>query len=176
MNPTRAFPRLSVLLPLLLVAASAAVQAAEPKPEIERPAAPPQGNGAVHTLRTIPEACTRLEGRFTGRADEPYQLRAVASGVNCQPRARMVDIAQANPERGGGWIWHDRIRVPSAACSAQVAVLDVWRKAGSKRPLELDAQGRARVYLQDAMANAEAARASLPQYAVRMGVEGEACR
>lgn len=166
-----------VQLPTLLLALALpmAASAADPKPRIERPDAAPQPDGAIHTLRTIPEACTRLEGRFTGQPADPYQLRAVQSAPNCQPRARLVEAAQAHPERGGGWELHDRIRVPSAACRGQVAVLDVWHKPGTAQPLKLDAQGRARVYLQDAMANGDEARAAMPQYAVRMGVEGAGC-
>src|SRR3546814_1290887 len=52
------------ILPLLLLAALPAF-AADPVPEITRPAATPQANGVVHTLRQIPEACARIEGAFT---------------------------------------------------------------------------------------------------------------
>ncbi|MDO5505292.1 MAG: hypothetical protein Q4F49_03235 [Pseudoxanthomonas suwonensis] len=163
---------------LLLLALPLAAWADDPvKPEIERPPAAAQPDGQIHTLRVIPEACTRLEGRFTGDAGEPYQLRAVQSAPQCQPRARLVDAAEARPEGAAGWILHDRVQVPSAACPGRVAVLDVWRKPGNVQPLKLDAQGRARVYLDEAKAQAAsgAARAALPQYAVRMGVEGEGC-
>src|SRR3546814_10812817 len=61
------------ILPLLLLAALPAF-AADPVPEITRPAATPQANGVVHTLRQIPEACARLEGAFTGQAVEPYKF------------------------------------------------------------------------------------------------------
>ena len=48
--------------PLLLLALAAAPLAAtDPVPEVQRPPAAPQAVGAVHTLRTIPEACARIE-------------------------------------------------------------------------------------------------------------------
>jgi hypothetical protein len=52
--------RLILLCVGLLAAATAS--AANPKPEILRQATLPQPVGALHTVRTIPEACARLEG------------------------------------------------------------------------------------------------------------------
>lgn len=171
-------PLAALLLALPLAAIASAATADEPTPEIQRPPAEAQAVGAVHTLRVIPEACARLEGRFTDDADEPYQLRVVASAPQCQRRALLSDHSAVEDDGGAGWILHDRIRVPSAACASQQAVLDVWRKPGNAQPPQLDAQGRMRVYLQDAKARAQSpeARQAMPRYAVRMGVEGAACR
>ena len=60
-----------------MLATSLAAVAAEPKPEIRRQPGAAQAIGAVHTLRVIPEACARLEGRFTGDAKAPYAFAAV---------------------------------------------------------------------------------------------------
>lgn len=171
--------RLSRLKPLLLPALllPGLAIAAEPTPEIQRPVSAPQADGRIHTVRVIPEACTRLEGRFTGNADEPYQMRPARSDANCQARVRLVDAATVNPERGGGWTYYDRIRIPRTSCPQQVAVVDLWKKAGAVTTPQKDAQGRVRVYLQDAMdpAKVEAARAAMPQIALRLGVEGAPC-
>ena len=85
--------------------------AQEAGPRHERPVGTPQAIGAVHTLRQIPEACTRLEGVFTGEPGQPYRMRAVPSAPNCQPRARYVAAAQAAPTQAGGWILDDLVRV-----------------------------------------------------------------
>ena len=73
---------------LLLLAASLPALAADPSPEIQRPPAAPQAVGSVHTVRGIPEACTRLEGVFTGQAGAPYKFDAVRTSPNCQARGR----------------------------------------------------------------------------------------
>lgn len=168
--------RRRVPVALLCLVLPGVLVAADPKPEIERPDATPQADGQIHTLRTLPEACARFEGRFTGNPADPYQLRVVRTDANCQARARLLDVAEARPGVEAGWILYDRVRIPSAACRQQVAVLDLWRKPGKDNTPKRDAQGRVRVYLQDAMANAEASRAALPQFSVRMGVEGAPCR
>ncbi|KAB8198344.1 hypothetical protein FKV24_002535 [Lysobacter maris] len=162
-----------ILLPMLATAASAF--AAGPAPEIERPVAPPQAVGSAHSLRTIPEACARLEGAFTGDAAEPYRFAAVRTRANCQPRARFVDAARADPGVANGWILNDLIRVPSAACAGQQAVVRVWRKPAAASPPDLDAQGRSRIYLQDSKQTAGAARDRVPMFAAEMTVEGRAC-
>src|SRR3546814_15431972 len=77
------------ILPLLLLAALPAF-AADPVPEITRPAATPQANGVVHTLRQIPEACARLEGAFTGPAVAPYKFAVVRTRPHCQTSARLL--------------------------------------------------------------------------------------
>ena len=56
------------LLPVLV--ALLPLAAAAQSPEIKREPGASQGTGVAHTLRTIPEACVRLEGTFTGQADE----------------------------------------------------------------------------------------------------------
>lgn len=168
------------LSPLLIAPLTALLvlpaRAAEPTPEIERPAATPQAAGARHTLRTIPEACVRIEGMFTGEAADPYEFSVVRTGSRCQPRARLVDVASTQPGPQDGWIFNDRIPVPSAACPSQAAVVEVWRKpAASARP-ELDAQGAARIYLGEAKQAAAADRiGEIPLFALHTSIEGEPC-
>lgn len=159
----------------LLAMAGAAI-AAEPVPELQRAAGSAQAVGAAHTLRQIPEACARLEGVFTGDAAQPYKFAVVRSSPNCQPRARFVDFAKANPSEAAGWKFNDVIRVPSAACPAQQAVVRVWRKPVDAKP-QLDGQGQSRIYLEDAKQQAAAGKiAQVPMYAAQMQVEGKACR
>lgn len=165
--------------PLLAVAALAVMfnaAAADPTPEIKRDAAKPQAIGAVHTLRTIPEACARMEGQFTGQAAQPYKFAVVRTSPNCQARAKFVDAAQAKPGTAAGWKFNDVIRVPSATCATQQAVVRVWRKPANATPPKLDAQGRSRIYLKESV---DAARrgdiAAIPMYAAAMSVEGVPC-
>lgn len=164
------------ILTIVLVLLSLPAMAAETKPEIVRPAGKPQAIGAVHAVRTIPEACVRLEGVFTGDAGQPYRFRAVKSSPQCQPRARYVDFAKAQPAQAKGWKFNDEIRVPNAACPSQHAVVRVWRKSGEAAPPQLDAQGRSRIYLKDATEQARTQGApKVPQYAAQMSIEGRAC-
>lgn len=168
--------RLTPLLPLMFVVAVMPAMAAEPKPEIDRAKATPQAVGAAHTLRSIPEACARIEGMFTGQSADPYKFAVVRTSPNCQPRARFVDAAKAGPSVAKGWIFNDLIRVPNASCPAQQAVVKVWRKPGANGSPELDAQGRARIYLGDSKEAAQADKlAAIPMFAASMAVEGEAC-
>ncbi|GAA4859562.1 hypothetical protein [Luteimonas vadosa] len=166
---------------LSLLAAAAAlvagpVLAADPKPEISRPAATPQAVGAAHTLRQIPEACARLEGMFTGQAAEPYKFAVVRTSASCQARARFVDAAKAKPSPASGWKLNDLIRVPNAGCPSQEAVVRVWRKPTGNAPPKLDAQGRSRIYLQESKEAAAAGKlAAIPMFAAEMGVAGKAC-
>ncbi|WP_343231475.1 hypothetical protein [Xanthomonas euvesicatoria] len=151
--------------------------AADPTPEL-KPRAPgaAQAVGAVHTLRQIPEACARLEGVFTGNAAQPYTLSVVRSSPTCQPRARFVDFAKAAPSVASGWIFNDVIRVPSAACPSQQAVVRVWRKPVDAKP-QLDGQGQSRIYLEDAKQQAAAGKIpQVPMFAAQMTVEGKACQ
>lgn len=154
-----------------------AVSAADPLPEIKRDGAvPAQAPGEVRTLRQIPEACARLEGAFTGQAAEPYKFAVVRSSPNCQPRARFVDAAKAQPSQAAGWKFNDLIRVSNAGCPQQVAVVRVWRKPAEVAPPALDAQGRSRLYLQDEkQKNAAKQLAAIPMFAAAMTVEGQAC-
>jgi len=158
-----------------VVALSASASAADPKPEILRDAGKPQAVGAVHTLRAIPEACARIEGVFTGQAADPYKFAVVRTSANCQARARLVDAGKAGAADGRGWIFHDLVRVPSAACASQQAVVRIWRKPADATPPALDAQGRSRIYLKEAKARLKAEGADLPLYAASMALEGEGC-
>ena len=155
----------------------AAARAENPAPEIKRDTGAPQAVGAAHTLRTIPEACARLEGVFTGEAAQPYKYTVVRTDPQCQPRARFVDYAKAQPSAAKGWKLNDLIRVPSAACPSQQAVVRVWRLPADNKPT-LDGQGSARVYLQDAKAAAAAGKKLPPvaMYAAEMKVEGKGCK
>ena len=160
---------------LTLLAATAPALAADPRPEITRDAVQPQQVGVVHTLRQIPEACARIEGAFTGDAAEPYRFAVVRTSPNCQPRARFVDAAKARPSQADGWLFNDLIRVPSAGCASQQAVVRVWRKP-VEQSVKLDGQGQSRVYLDDAKQAAAGGKlAAIPMFAAEMGVEGEAC-
>jgi hypothetical protein len=160
-----------------LCLASLTSVAAEPDPEIRRAPAAPQAVGMVHTLRVIPEACARLEGQFTGHAAAPYRFAALRTSDRCQPRARFVDAVGAKASVANGWILNDVIRVPSAACKAQQAVVRVWRKDVKAMPPKLDAQGRSRIYLKQGMdAVRQGDLKPIPVYAAAMQVEGLACK
>ncbi|HEY5804299.1 MAG TPA: hypothetical protein VIT90_11455 [Lysobacter sp.] len=149
----------------------------EAKPEITREPAQPQALNAVHTLRQIPEACARLEGMFTGQTADPYAFAVVRTSETCQPRARFVDAAKAKPSEKAGWKLNDLIRVPSAACGTQFAVVKVWRKPAAVAPPQLDAQGRSRIYLEEARKQAQSGQvAAVPMFAAQMAVEGTPCR
>lgn len=163
--------------PLLLAAAllPLAASAADPKPEIQRPAAVPQANGVAHTLRQIPEACARIEGMFTGDPAQPYKFAVVRTSPNCQPRAKFVDAAKAKPSLEAGWKFNDLIRVPSAACPQQQAVVRIWRKPVDQTQ-QPDGQGQTRIYLQESKQAAAAGKlAPVPMYAAEMGVVGKGC-
>ena len=166
--------QVAVLLSLLLAASPAA---AGPAPEIRRGPASAQADGVPHTLRTIPEACARLEGVFTGQAAAPYRMGVVRTSANCQPRARFVDAAKARPDTASGWVLNDVVRIPSAACATRQAVVRVWRRPASVAPPALDAQGRARLYLEDSKQAAAARKLPpVPMFAAEMEVAGKACR
>lgn len=167
------------LIPTLLavgfVVASSPVFAADPAPEIKRPLGTAQAVGAAHTLRTIPEACARLEGMFTADAAQPYKYAVVRTSPQCQPRARFVDFAKAKPSLGGGWKFNDVIRVPNAGCPSQQAVVRVWRLPADNTP-KLDGQGSARVYLQESKETAAAGKLPpVTMFAAEMKVEGKGC-
>ena len=164
--------RFLIAMPLLAASASPAL-AGELSPEITRAAAKPQAPGVLHTVRAIPEACTRLEGIFTGQVAEPYRFAVVRTSPACQARARFVDAAK--PSTRTGWLLNDLIRVPSAGCPSQQAVVRVWRKPGSASPPALDAQGRARIYLQDAQKAGKAAAGAMPLFSATMAIEGAGC-
>nr|WP_238390311.1 hypothetical protein [Pseudoxanthomonas daejeonensis] len=135
-----------------------------------------QAVGALHSVRTIPEACTRLEGVFTGDAAQPYRMQAVQTAPTCQPRARYVEAAQARPSQASGWILNTLTRIPDASCPSRQAVVRVWRKPVAQ-DLARDGQGQVRIYLQDAQKQAAAGQMrELPQYSAQMEVVGASCR
>lgn len=182
MRSTAMPPAYSALLLATALVLTGTLHAAttDPQPEVQRPSAvtPPQAIGAVHTVRQIPEACARIEGAFTGQAAEPYRFALVRTSPQCQPRARMVDFAKAQPSEASGWKFNDLLRIPSAACPSQQAVVRVWRKPVDNT-LAKDGQGQARVYLEEAKQQAAAgklAQAKIPLYTAEMTVEGSACQ
>lgn len=161
---------------VLLAAVALPALAADPKPEITRAAVKPQAVGAAHTLRTIPEACARIEGLFTGEAAQPYKFAVVRTRPNCQPRARFVDAAKARPSAKTGWKFNDLIRVPNASCGTQLAVVRVWRKPAGVAPPKLDGQGKSRIYLDESRKQAAANQlAAIPMFAAETSVEGLPC-
>ncbi len=165
-----------VLLVFACLACPPLAALAQEQPEIQRPVGTAQAVGAAHTLRQIPEACTRIEGTFTGDAARPYAMNLVRSSPGCQARAVFMDHAKVQPSAAKGWKLNDIIRVPSATCSGQQAVVHVWRKPAGQE-LKLDGQERARIYLEDAKHQAAAGQlAALPAYAAVLEVEGKACR
>lgn len=173
----RVFVLLAALLPGLLAIAGG-VAAAEPHPEIQRGPVAAQQPDVVHTVRTIPEACTRLEGRFSRNAAAPYALTRVRTSERCQPRAKLVDAETAKPSVASGWIFNDEIRIPNASCNGQAAIIRIWRKPAASAAPTLDAQGRVRVYLKDGLDAAAAGKlGEVPQFALGLAVTGAgACK
>ncbi|WP_407354041.1 hypothetical protein [Luteimonas sp. R10] len=167
--------RIASVLFVSLVVAPVALAADGQAPEIERKVAPPQAVGAAHTLRQIPEACARIEGVFTGQAEPPYRFTVMQTSPGCQPRARLVNADEVRPDPDDGWLLNDVVRIPSAACPSQQAVARIWRKPATAS-LQTDAQGRARIYLDEARAQAEAGQVPQPAlYAAQLRVEGDSC-
>lgn len=147
------------------------------QPEIKREPFPAQAPGKVHTIRIIPEVCAYLQGSFAAEPSPavPYRYGAARTGKRCQPRARLVDPAKANPSAETGWILNDLIRIPNATCPTQQAVIRIWRKPADNAP-QLDGEGRPRIYLEDAKRQAAAGKiAPLPQYAAALAIEGRSC-
>ena len=168
--------RLSSLLFAGALLVPLAAAAADAVPEIERKPVAPQQVGVLHALRTIPEACARLQGQFSGNPGEPYEFAVVRTSAACQPRARLLDAARAKPSTQDGWVFNDRIRVPSADCPSQAALVEVWRRPAATASPSLDAQGQARIYLDDAKRKAGAGKlGAIPAYAVSMRIEGRRC-
>lgn len=164
------------LLSACLLAASLPAAGADPVPEIERPAGAPQAVGVAHTLRTIPEACVRLEGTFTGEAAAPYDFRAVRTSAGCQPRAHLVDPAKARPSLDRGWKLNDVVVVPQAGCAGRQAVVTVWRKPVDVGTPGLDGQGRARIYLDESMEKvASGDLAPVTLFAAALTLRGAGC-
>lgn len=177
MSSTRMAPALACALVLGLHGPLGAASAADPAPEIRRQPLPAQADGMAFTLRVIPEACVRLEGRFTGDKARPFALTAEPSRTRCLPRAQLVEAARARPGVQRGWVLNDELRVPSARCQAQQAVVRVWRERGPDAAPRRDAQGRVRVYLREDLAPANAVQhQAIPRYAVQLAVQGQECR
>lgn len=167
---------LACILPLLALAALPVASAATPAaPEVRRDGPlPAQATGAVHTLRIIPETCHYLRGRFTGDAQMPYRVEAVARGGACQARSRLRQAETAPTD--AGWVLNDVLQVPHAACPGFTATVRIWRRSGGNAPPARDAQGRARLYLQDEKQRAErGALAKLGEYVYVLASEGSAC-
>lgn len=163
--------RQAFLLAVLVAVAAVAAPLQAQAPQRERTGTP-QATGALHTVRTIPEACTRLEGMYTGDPAQPYRLQPVDTAPGCRQRARYVDPAQARPDAGAGWVLDDLVRVPDAACPQRQALVRVWRKPVDQT-LELDGQGRVRIYLQDAQKQAAAGQMrELPEYSAQLELAG----
>ncbi|MBO9717993.1 MAG: hypothetical protein J7507_14630 [Pseudoxanthomonas sp.] len=163
---------LAVLVAALAVASPLRAQAVKAE---HVQAGAPQAVGAVHTVRTIPEACTRLEGVFTGEAAQAYRMQPVRTAPNCQPRARYVDPAQARPSQQDGWILSTETLIPQAGCPARQALVKVWRKPVAQ-DLARDGQGQVRIYLQDAQKQAAAGQMrALPEYSAVLDVTGGRC-
>lgn len=163
--------RIAVIASCLTLAAGLASAAT---PEIQRPVGAPQANGVTHLARGIPEACAWLEGTFTGDAKAPYKLEPVRSSPTCQARARLLNPEKAKASEASGWKLNDVVRVPSKDCPGLQAVVEVWRLPADAKTLHLDAQGRARLYLQDAKA-AAAHTEPTPAYTAKLSVEGRPC-
>jgi hypothetical protein len=166
-----ALPALRFLPLALLLAPAVVLASAAAAPERQR-VAPAQADGAVHTLRQIPEACARLEGGFTADPAQPYRLQVVKTRPDCQPRAAFISARAAQPSVAAGWILNELITVPSAACAGVSAILQVWRRPGATS-LARDGQGQGRVYLEQARQQAGAGQlAALPAYSARLQVQG----
>jgi hypothetical protein len=167
---------------ILLAIASVAVvalpvMAADTAPEIKRDAIPAQPIGSLRSLKTIPEACARIQGQFTGDPAQPYKFAVVRTSAKCQPRARLVDATKIEHSAEKGWIFNDLIRVPSIACATQQAVVRVWRHPVEVAPPKLDKQGRSRIYLKESLQQARANKLPpIPVYAAAMSVEGAPCK
>lgn len=166
-----------IIVPCIIaLALSPRLAAAEAQSEITRQPAPPMAIGQDHTVRQIPEACARIEGRFTGQEQPAYRFRVVQTGPGCSPRARLVNADEVEPDLAEGWILNDVVEIPAAGCPGLRAVATVWRLPATSR-LELDAQGRARIYLDES--RQAAGTGDVPQgelYAARLRVNGEPCR
>ncbi len=170
---SRAAFRQAFLLVLLATALAVVVplRAQEPAVRVGAPQAP----GAVHTVRQIPEACVRLEGRYAAAgAATPYVLQVVPLGGACQPRARYVGAEQAQPSAAAGWTLNDVVKIPEAACPGREAVVQVWRKSGADAPAR-DGQGQARIYLEQGRGQAAAGASRLPQYSAVLQAPQGAC-
>lgn len=169
-----------LIVPLLVTVAASStawpIVAAAQSPQISRPVGTPQAVDVVHTLRAIPEACARIQGHFTGDDAKPYAFAVVKTDPRCQRRAGLVDAAKVSPRGKPGWVYVDLVRVPNASCASQEAVVRIWRQESNAAvPPPLDAQGRSRLYLEDALGARPPGGDRQPVFAVEMGVSGKGC-
>ncbi|MBS0194561.1 MAG: hypothetical protein JSR34_09955 [Proteobacteria bacterium] len=141
---------LVLTLPFATLTAATTFAATPPAPEIARApnSSTPQPIGTLHTLRNIPEACVRLEGLFTGDPAEPYRIEVLPRDP-CVQRAAYRDAAHLKeaPTVANHWILNDRIVITRADTPSCRATIEIWRRPGNNQPPALDAQGRARIYL-----------------------------
>ncbi len=94
----------------------------------------------------------------------------------CRRLVSDTDIDTVKPQGKAGWIYADLVRVPSAACPSQQAVVRLWRHDAKAAPPQLDAQGRSRLYLKESVdAVRQNGAGDIPAYAVEMGVAGKPC-
>ena len=167
----RVNPCLTLLMISTLLMAPAL--AAPPDTGRQRPPSRPQADGVWHTLRQIPEACARLQGRFTGQPELPYQLQAVAGSTHCRRRAVLLPLQQGAVDPGPSWVLDERIVVPSAACPGLAVELTLWRSNPVATSRPRDAQGRERIYLQQVREQSASPRlAGLPQWRAHWQLQG----
>ena len=166
---------MALRIPLFLAIVLPVSVALAATPEITRDTGTPQAVGKAHTLRTIPEACARISGQFTGIPDKPYTMQVSKTSPRCVARAELVSADKVKPESDPRFVLNDLVKVPNAACPSQLATLSVWRLKVNNAPYKLDAQGRARVYLQEKAQKAWTAndpKRTRPAYAVAVDVIG----
>ena len=123
------------------------VPAPAAKPEISRDAGTAAGVERGAHAAPDPRSLRAPRRHVHRPGRRPYAFAVVRTSPTCQPRARFVDAAKARPSEKAGWKFNDLIRVPSAACGTQLAVVTVWRKPADVAPPTLDAQGQSRIYL-----------------------------
>ena len=175
-RPTRPAAMPVAMVALLMVVQPVAAGTGGSQVASQRPAVQPQPDGVLHTLRQIPEACVRLQGQFTGQAQQPYALQVVETSLTCPRRAVFTGVSAQAPGEPG-WQPVEQLRVPSARCPGMVRVLDLWQLPGQVRRLPVDGQGRERVYLEQARATPAAdSRALLPQWRASWQVQGQCAR
>ena len=140
-----------------------------------RPIGSAQADGQLHTLRTIPEACVRLQGQFGG--PDGYALAAVPSAPGCQPRAQFRGVDSIDPDPAAGWLLDEIVRVPSARCPQQMLRLELWTLPVAPVQAPRDGQGQVRIYLEQAQ-QGRAAGAALQraQWTARWGLDGRCAR
>lgn len=166
---------MALRIPLLLAMTLPVSVVMAATPEITRAVGTPQAVGKAHTLRTIPEACARITGQFTGNPDKPYAMNVNKTSPRCVARATLVSAGKVKADTDPRWVLNDQVKVPNAQCPSQMATLSVWRLNVKNEPYKLDAQGRARVYLKPEAQKAWTAndpKRTQPAYAIAVDVTG----